>query len=68
MKADPTEQNNLAESQPEKLAEMQTILADFNRTERAKPLWPALMENTVRIDKTLNQSWETGDEYIIYSN
>ena len=65
---DPTEQVNLAETRPEKLNELKAILADFNRNERAKPLWPMLLESTNRIDKTSNQPWEDRDETYLWAN
>ena len=68
LKNDPTEKENLSDTQPEKLKELETVLEDFNQNERVKPLWPSLLEVHVRIDKTLDQSWEKDDEYVIYSN
>lgn len=36
---DPTEKQNLASSRPDKLAELQALLAAHN-AEQAEPLWP----------------------------
>ena len=68
MKADPTELITLADTRPEKRKELETALADFNRTEKAKPLWPSLLEWPVRVDETLDQSWEESDEYVTIAN
>jgi len=65
---DPTEQVNLADKQPDKVRELQTILTDFNKNERTNPKWPSLVEGTTRIDKTLDQPWDESDEYVVWSN
>ena len=68
LKEDPTEKVNLAETHPGKLKELQTVLENFNKNERIKPLWPSLLEIPTRIDKTLDQPWEEDDEYVVCSN
>lgn len=67
LKDDPTEQTNLADSQPEKLAEMKAKLADVNG-QQAKPLWPSLLEGPIPIDHPLGEADSPNDEYIYWSN
>jgi uncharacterized sulfatase len=64
---DPTEQNNLAESHPDKLSELNSLL-DAHRAAARKPLYPFLAEMPVAIDKTLAERFEPGDEYIYWPN
>ena len=64
---DPTEQHDLAESNPAKVAELAAKLATIY-TEQATPLWPALIEVPVLIDKPLGQPAIATDEYIYWSN
>ena len=65
--ADPTEQNNLAESRPEKLAELQALL-DAHQAESVGPLYPHRLESPIPIDKTRVDNVLEGDEYIIWPN
>lgn len=64
---DPTEQHDLAESNPAKVAELAAKLATIY-AEQATPLWPALIEVPVLIDKPLGQPAIATDEYIYWSN
>ena len=64
---DPTEQHDLAASTPDKVAELAAALAKIN-AEQAKPLWPALIEVPVLIDKPLGRPVAKTDEYIYWSN
>ena len=64
---DPTEQHDLAESNPAKVAELAAKLAMIY-AEQATPLWPALIEVPVLIDKPLGQPAIATDEYIYWSN
>lgn len=64
---DPTEQNNLAATEPEKLAELQALLDEHAAYARA-PLYPAVTEMSIAIDKTLAEPFEEGDEYIYWPN
>ncbi len=67
LKDDPTEKTNLAESDPEKLAEMKALL-DKVDAEQAKPLWPSLQEGALAIDRPLDTPAVEGEEYIYWSN
>jgi arylsulfatase A-like enzyme len=64
---DPTEHNNLADSHPEKLAELTALLDEHQRQSRG-PLYPAVSEMSVAIDKTLAEHFNPGDEYIYWPN
>ncbi len=64
---DPGEQNNLAESHPEKLAELQAALAAHN-AEQAAPRWQAQLSLPINVDRDLSQPDQEGDEFIYWSN
>jgi len=64
---DPTEQHDLAASAPDKAAELAAVLAKID-AEQAKPLWPALIEVPVLIDKPLGRPVAKTDEDIYWSN
>ena len=64
---DPTEQNNLAADNLEKVAELETLLAAHN-AEQAEPLWPSVFNAPQLIDKTSNEPFEEGDEFIYWPN
>jgi arylsulfatase A-like enzyme len=64
---DPTEQHDRAAEDPAKVAELAAALAKIN-AEQAKPLWPALIEVPVLIDKPLGRPVAKTDEYIYWSN
>ena len=64
---DPTEQTNLASSNSAKVAELEALLASHNR-EQAKPLWPSVVNGPQLIDKTSNEMYEEGDEFIYWPN
>ncbi len=64
---DPSEKNNLTETQPDKLAELQGLIDEhFNRGR--KPLYSHAIEMPIRIDKTSADPFEKGDEYIVWPN
>jgi uncharacterized sulfatase len=64
---DPTEQNNLAAQNSEKLAELEALLAAHN-AEQVEPLWPTVFNSPQLIDKTTNEPMEEGDEFIYWPN
>ena len=64
---DPTEQNNLAADNLEKVAELETLLAAHN-AEQVEPLWPSVFNAPELIDKTSNEPFEEGDEFIYWPN
>lgn len=67
LKVDPTEQDNLAERRPDKVAELMALLADHNQR-RTSPVYAYSMEAPVAIDKTRAEKVVTGDEYIYWPN
>jgi arylsulfatase A-like enzyme len=67
LKTDPTEKTNLAETNPDKLAEMTALLARVDG-EQAKPLWPSLLEGAVPIDRPLDTPEVEGEEYVYWAN
>ncbi|WP_300394546.1 sulfatase [Henriciella sp.] len=64
---DPTEQVNLAEDRPDKLAEMKALLSAHQEGAR-EPLYPYTLEGPVAVDKTLADRIEPGDEIIYWPN
>ena len=67
LKDDPTEQHDLASEQPAKVAELQARLDAFNQ-QQAAPLWPAMLEAPILIDKPLNRPQTAEDAFIYWSN
>ena len=64
---DPTEQENLADARPDKLAELMALLEAHQRASR-DPLYEAELEAPVAIDKHLAEPFEQGDEYVYVPN
>ncbi|HTO09180.1 MAG TPA: sulfatase-like hydrolase/transferase [Myxococcota bacterium] len=64
---DPTEQKNLADAQPEKVAELMAKLGELD-SQMAKPIWPALIEGPTAIDHSLAEPWQDDDEYVNWAN
>ena len=64
---DPNELKNLAERESEKVAELRGLLDEHAASART-PLYPAVMESAIAIDKTLIEPFEDGDDYIYWPN
>ena len=64
---DPTEQNNLAASEPEKLAELQALI-DAHWKDAREPLYPYTIESPIKIDHTIDQPYAEGEEYVYWPN
>ena len=64
---DPTEQVNLAEREPARVAELSRMIEEQN-AQMPSPLWPGLLEAPVRIDVPLNAPWSRDQEYIYWTN
>jgi len=64
---DPTEQHDLSAERPDKVAELLARLEAHN-AEQAAPLWPALAELPVLVDKTLAEPQDPADEYVYVPN
>lgn len=64
---DPTEQVNLAETRPDKLAELQGLI-DVHWANARPPLYPFTLESPIAVDKTGAEHAEPGDEYVYWPN
>ena len=64
---DPTEQVNLAETRPDKLAELQALI-DAHWANAREPLYPYSIESPIMVDKTAADTYEPGDEYVYWPN
>jgi len=64
---DPTEQNNLASSNPNELRELSDVLTAFLE-EQADPIWDGALSSPIHIDKHLNESKTKTDEYAYWVN
>ena len=64
---DPTEQHNLADREPERVAALRAALAAHN-AEQPPPAWPSRGELPVNIDKSLERDDAPDDEYIYTPN
>ena len=65
--SDPTEQRNLAEAEPERVAALRKLLAEHN-AQQAEPLWPSAVQSPINIDKTLLEPDAEDDEFIYWFN
>lgn len=64
---DPTEQVNLADTEQDKRAELQALI-DAHWRDARPPLYPYTIESPIKIDKTLADPFEEGDEYVYWPN
>ncbi len=64
---DPTERTNLAEREPQRLADMKRLLAAHN-AEQAPPAWPSMLEAAINVDKSLIEPDAPDDTYIYWPN
>lgn len=64
---DPGEKNNLAESNPEKVKELRSLLTAHN-SGLMQPRWTSILEAPINIDKMHKEGWAEGDEFIYYPN
>lgn len=68
LNTDPTEQNNLASSHPDKVQKLSAML-DAHRAVQAEPAWPGTADLPVMIDKPgLISTYQEGDEYLYWPN
>jgi uncharacterized sulfatase len=65
--SDPTEQVDLAEQRPDRVATLRAAL-DAHNAEQQPPAWPALIEAPTPIDKTARDPEAPDDEYIYWPN
>ncbi|MEO0981689.1 MAG: sulfatase [Pseudomonadota bacterium] len=64
---DPTEQRNLADSQPVKRAELEALI-EAHWAGARPPLYAHTVESPIRIDKTNADPGAPGDEYVLWPN
>ena len=64
---DPTEQQNLADDEPDRVAALRDLLAKHN-AEQAPPLWPSAVRTPTNIDKTLLDPDAADDEFVYWFN
>lgn len=67
LSSDPTEEENLAETRPDKLAELQALLDKHHKNARA-PLYASTTDVPVAIDKTGADKFGPGDEILWWPN
>ena len=65
--ADPTERKDLSARRADIVQRLRAELAAHDR-ELAKPLWPALLEEPIRIDVPEDAPWKPGQEYVYWPN
>lgn len=67
LNVDPTEQKDLSQIETQKATELRTLL-QAHLTAQKQPLWPALLDAPVYIDKHLNEETTAADEFIYWAN
>jgi arylsulfatase A-like enzyme len=65
--ADPTERVNLTAERPAVVERLRAEL-DAHDRQMVKPLWPALLEEPIRIDVPADAPWKAGQEYVYWPN
>ena len=65
--SDPTEQHNLADAEPQRVAALRQ-LPDEHNAQQAEPLWPSAVKSPINIDKTLLDPDAPDDEFIYWFN
>lgn len=65
--ADPTEHNDLSKRRSDVVNRLRSELAAHD-SEMRKPLWPALLEEPIRIDVPGDAPWNPGQEYVYWPN
>ena len=64
---DPTEQINLADSNPQMLEKLLTLLNEHQK-DAMPPRYPSVIQSAVLVDKTLLDEYVDGDEYVYSPN
>ena len=67
LRTDPTERSDLSARRPDEVNRLRKELAAHDR-EMRKPLWPALLEEPIRIDVPADAPWKPTDEYVYWPN
>jgi uncharacterized sulfatase len=64
---DPTEKTNLADKEPQKLAQLKALML-AHHAKMPAPLWDTFVEMSILIDKTSDQKPLPDDEYAYWYN
>ena len=64
---DPTEQDNLSDVRPERLAELTKLLYSLDE-EMIEPLWPTLAEAEIAVDYTIDKRPDSDHATVIWAN
>lgn len=64
---DPTEQVDLADAEPGKVAQLKALL-EAHHMDAVSPLYQHTLESPIAIDKTLAETFNEGDEFIVWPN
>ena len=64
---DPTEQVDLADKNPQKVAELKALLVEHEE-HISEPAWPSLLEGRIAIDYPGDVPFQEGDEFIYWAN
>jgi arylsulfatase A-like enzyme len=64
---DPTEQTDLSTQRPDQVKRLHAELIAHDR-EMPKPLWPALLEEPIRIDFSADAPWSADQEFVYWPN
>jgi len=67
LNTDPTEQNNLADTATEKLAQLSKLRSQL-LAEQAEPIWRGALSTPVPMDKHLKQEFTKEDDYAYWTN
>ena len=67
LSSDPTERIDLASRRPDIVQHLRVEMAVHDR-QFAKPLWPALLEEPIRIDEPADAPWKKGQEFVYWPN
>jgi arylsulfatase A-like enzyme len=64
---DPTERTDLSARRPDIVQQLTAEIVAHDR-ELPKPLWPALLEEPIRIDYPADAPWKPGQEFVYWPN
>ncbi|MFL6851808.1 MAG: sulfatase-like hydrolase/transferase [Sphingomicrobium sp.] len=65
--SDPTERSDVSGARPDIVAHLRAELSAHDR-QMARPSWPALLEEPIRIDAPAGTPWRPGQEYVYWPN
>jgi arylsulfatase A-like enzyme len=65
--ADPTERHDLSTSRSDLVSHLRALL-EAHDLQMSRPLWPALLEEPIRIDVPADAPWKPGQEYVYWPN